>query len=122
MLEDPYEFTPQPDSRFWGWTLLGWLFIIGLFGAGLVYCTDARADPLYRASILGVVITLHSEECALKDKVSNLPRKATWVENGKTYQGCFGYVEPLGLFMFYFSDDKTVAGIPASAFSKVHGV
>jgi hypothetical protein len=81
----------------------------------------AKSEPQYRATVQGVVITLHSEKCELAE-VSNLPRRATWLENGKTFEGCFGYVEQLQLLMFFFKDDKTVAGMPAGVFSRVTGV
>lgn len=34
--EDYEDQRPQPGSRFWSWTLLGWLFVIALVGAALV--------------------------------------------------------------------------------------
>lgn len=47
MLEDPYEFQPQPGSRFWGWTLFAWLIFIALAGVGIVKC--AQAAPTFNA-------------------------------------------------------------------------
>ena len=84
--------------------------------------SGVKAEPQYMATVQDVVITLHSEPCALKGEVSNLPRRATWLEKGKTFEGCFGYVEQLGVIMLYFKDDKTVAGVPATIFSRVTGV
>lgn len=93
-----------------------------LFGALMfILPFPANAEPQFRATVQGVVITLHSEKCELAE-VSNLPRRATWLESGKTFEGCFGYVEQLQLLMFYFKDDKTVAGLPAGVFSRVTGV
>ena len=98
-------------------------YLLALAAAVFLFLpAGVKAEPQYRATVQGIVITLHSEECALKGQVSNLPRRATWLENGKTYEGCFGYIEPLQVLMFYFVDDKTVAGIPAGAFTKVTGV
>lgn len=45
MLEDPYNFKPQPSSRFWGWTLAAWLVVIVLFGLGLAWCAQAQEQP-----------------------------------------------------------------------------
>ena len=93
------------------------------FLAGILFfvASSVYGEPTHRTSVQGVVITLHSEKCALKE-VANLPRRATWVENGKVFEGCVGYVEALGVLMFFFKDDKSVAVIPADAFSKVTGV
>lgn len=46
MLEDPFyeEPRPQPGSRFWSWTLLGWLFVIALVGAALVNLAGCAED------------------------------------------------------------------------------
>lgn len=87
----------------------------------LTYGHNAHADPRYQASVQGVVITLHSEKCAIAE-VSNLPYRATWMENGKTYEGCFGVVWPLEMVMFYFLGDRTVAVVPTAMFRAVQGV
>lgn len=46
MLEDPYNFAPQPASRFWGWTAFAWLIVVGLFVGGIAYCSAANAVQL----------------------------------------------------------------------------
>ena len=98
-------------------------YLLALAAAVFLFLpSQVKADAQYRAVIQGVVITLYSDECTLKGTVSNLPRKATWLEDGKTFEGCFGYVEALGLLMFYFREDKTVAGLPSSVFTKVHSL
>jgi hypothetical protein len=98
-------------------------YLLALAAAVFLFLpSHVNAEPQYRAEVQGVVITLHSEECQIKDVVSNLPRRATWLERGKTFEGCFGFVEQMQLLMFYFKDDKTVAGMPAGMFSKVTGV
>jgi hypothetical protein len=93
------------------------------FLAGILFfvASSVYGEPTHRTSIQGVVITLHSEKCALSE-VANLPRRATWVENGKTFEGCVGYADAFGMLMFFFKDDKSVAIIPVDAFSKVTGV
>lgn len=80
----------------------------------------ASAEPMYQTSLQdGLTITLYSEPCALKEVV-NLPKRATWDEKGKLFEGCWG-VSPFGVAMFYF-EDKTMAVIPAEAFKKVVGI
>lgn len=58
MLEDPYDYQPQPGTRFWGWTLIAWLFVVGLFGAGVATC--AQGAEVFRAK------DLHDRPMALK--------------------------------------------------------
>ncbi len=91
--------------------------------AGILFfvATSAFGEPTHRASVQGLVITLHSEKCTLKE-VANLPRRATWQENGKTFEGCVGYNEALGVLMFFFLEDKSVAAIPSSVFTRVTGI
>ena len=89
--------------------------------ACLLYAVKANAEPVARASANGVTITVYSEPCQFKDVVSNLPQRATWVENGKTFEGCFG-PSPVGVAMFYFKDDKSIAAVPFEMFAPVTGV
>ena len=91
------------------------LIVTLLFGCP----NSASAEPLFRVSHEGVVITLHNDKCEMSE-VSNLPHFATWEEKGKSFKGCWGF-HPLGVVMLYFTD-KTVAVVPASAFAKVIGV
>jgi hypothetical protein len=95
------------------------LAVIGI--ALLLYVVNAKAEPTHRTTVEGVIITLPSEKCGLPE-VSILQRRATWVENGKTFEGCFGYVEALQILMFYFRDDKTVAVVPAGVFVRVTNI
>lgn len=94
------------------------LVLIGLLFT-TVYYTEAYAEPMARAEGNGVVVTVYSEKCALKEVV-NLPQRATWTENGKTTEGCAG-IHPLGLVLLYFAD-KTVVPHPMQAFVPVTGV
>lgn len=88
--------------------------VLFLFG-----CPSVNAEPLFQAQAPdGVVITLHSEKCALKE-VTNLPARITWEEKGKVTEGCFG--AKAGVVIFYFAD-KTVGVIPVQVFEKVIGV
>ncbi len=77
------------------------------------------SEPLFQTQSETVKLTLHSEACTIKE-VTNLPRRATWEEDGKVIEGCwqvFGNV--IG---FYFLDDKTVGVAPIGAFKRVTGV
>lgn len=80
---------------------------------------SAVAEPTHKASGQGVEIVIHSEACAFKDIVGNLPYRATWHEQGRTFEGCGGF-HPVGVAMFWFSD-KTVFPLPAQYFVKVVG-
>jgi hypothetical protein len=52
-------------------------------------------------------------------EVSNLPYKATWVEDGRTYKGCWAANQ--GFVVGFFVDDKSVAVMPMRIFQKVTG-
>jgi hypothetical protein len=78
------------------------------------------AEPMVKANVQGIEITVYTEDCALKNVVSNLPKRATWVEKGKTFEGCAGATQ-FGVLIFYFND-KTVAVVPVEHFAKVTGV
>ena len=102
------------------WKRVGVLFLIAVLLYG--FAVESHAEPLLRATAGNVVITIHSEECALKDVVTNLPKRATWEEAGKTYEGCAGAIPQLGVAMFYFVGDKTVAVVPGQMFVKVQSL
>lgn len=96
------------------------LYLLIAFVAGVaLYASSVHAEVFAVANIEGVKISLHNEKCTLTE-VSNLPFKATWEEKGKTYQGCWGLNG--NLVAAFFKEDKTVAVIPAAAFTKVMGV
>lgn len=79
------------------------------------------ADPMLVGKVDNAIVTIHSEECAFKDVVVNLPQRATWVENGKSIEGCAGYSQALEVVFFYFRD-KTMFGAPGFQFARVTGV
>ena len=81
--------------------------------------TKAHAIPVAEAAADGAKVTLTDEDCKLKDKVSNLPKRATWQERGKKFEGCYG-VHPGGVVMAYFSDGAVVI-IPVQMFTAVSG-
>lgn len=113
-----HDFPDMPTLTIIPWVI--WAVVVGIAIAGVVYSAKALAEPMYRTEQGGVVITLHSEKCALPE-VSNLPNRATWEENGKTYEGCFGVQPAMRAVMLYFVTDRTVAVAPASIFTKVSG-
>lgn len=100
-----------------------WAVVIGLCLAGALWSGKAIAEPMAKASVNNgqVVITIYTEDCTLKNVVTNLPKRATWVEGGKTYEGCAGVQPDAGVAMFYFSGDKTVAVVPLQIFARVIG-
>ena len=109
-----------------GDSILPWFFwavVIGLVLGGVLYAGRAVAEPMAKASVNNgqVVITIYTEDCALKNVVTNLPKRATWVEGGKTYEGCAGVQPDAGVAMFYFSGDKTIAIVPLQMFARVVG-
>lgn len=94
-----------------GEVLLFSLLAMAVFGAA--------AEPTHKASGQGIEIVLHSEPCAFKEHVTNLPKRATWHEGAKMYEGCGGF-HPMGVALFYW-DDRTVVALPASLFIRVVG-
>lgn len=101
------------------WRRVGFVIFAAALLAVILAPLMVNAEPVYQLSQGGVVITLHSEGCALKE-VSNLPHRATWTENGKVYEGCFGVQPAMQAVMMYFTD-RSVAVAPASIFQKVTG-
>lgn len=85
----------------------------------LSWAHEAKAEPLWVAKKNGLTVTLHSDDCKLK-AVSNLKKRATWEQDGKVIEGCYGSLPPLGMVFFYFAD-LTVLGIPIPFFERVSG-
>lgn len=83
----------------------------------LLAASYALGEPVYEAKDDKVRVVIYTEACELKE-VTNLPRRATWTENGKVTEGCFGSMP--GLALFYWSD-KTVVVIPQEMFTRVVG-
>lgn len=84
-----------------------------------VLCWPAAAfsKPMAQAQVEGITITLHNDPCTMPE-ITNLKMKATWLEKGKTFEGCWGAHPQYGLVMFYWSD-KTVVVLPGDAFAPV---
>ena len=98
-----------------------WAVVFGLILAVALYAGKALSSPRFVATDGTTSITLHDEPCELKEVVTNLPYKATWTENGKSFEGCWGSWVNDQRVLAYFTD-KTVALIPFNALAKVQGV
>lgn len=99
---------------------LGALCLVVLVLLAATWPTKANALPIAQTVTQdGQKIVLTDEECRL-DAVKNLKHRATWTENGKVYEGCYG-VHPAGVVLGYFAD-KTVVMIPVQTFTQVIGV
>lgn len=83
------------------------------------FVPNLRAEPMYSTEADGATVTLHSEPCQLTNVVTNLPRRATWSEKGKVFEGCWAARPDAGLVVLYFSGDKTVGIAPMQAFQRV---
>jgi hypothetical protein len=94
------------------------------FALAFIICWPAKAlsEPMVQFQQGDVKIVVYSDDCAFKNVVSNLPKRATWTEKGRVFEGCAGGNPDLGLLLFYFRDDKTVAAVPMQAFQKLQGV
>ncbi len=117
------EWDDMDPSKLPRLTILPWLIwalAIGLAIGGVLYAAKVQAVPLYFAEAEGVRIILTDEDCKLPS-ISNLKKRATWTENGKTVEGCFGGHPQYPLVLFYFAD-KTIVVLPVEAFQRVNGV
>ena len=92
--------------------------LVAFFLSIALYATSVQADVIAVANIEGVKISLLNDKCDLKE-VSNLPYKATWVEDGRTYKGCWAANQ--GFVVGFFVDDKSVAVMPMRIFQKMTG-
>lgn len=91
--EDYEDTVPQPGSRFWGWTLVGWLVLLALICAGLTYChlaLGADSEPVIVRSGNDYVRLTHAI-CT-----PNLPGYMTGdaLLDGKKYKLCWKLVRP----------------------------
>lgn len=84
--------------------------------------TLALAEPMVQMTQGDVKVVIYTEDCTLKNVVSNLPKRATWTEKGKVYEGCAGSNPDMGLVMLYFKEDKSVAAVPMQAFVRVNTI
>ncbi len=96
-------------------TILPWLVwaaIVATMISAVTKC--AHAEPMAEARRSRARVVLFSEPCALT-AVSNLPKRATWEEGGRIFEGCWGGAEGLDFVLAYF-EDLTVVAIPVLGF------
>lgn len=99
--------------------IVGLLALVAL-GVAATWPTNAHAGPILRGEAEGITVTIYEEACQLKE-VTNLPKRATWTEKGKTFEGCIGAHPQFPILMGFFSD-KTVVVLPVQIFTRVTGV
>ena len=87
-----------------------WFWILAFL---VCWPTLLLAQPLYSADAQGIHIVLTDEPCQLKT-IANLPYRAIWTQEGKTFEGCFGARQDYEAVVAYFSD-FSVALIPFNA-------
>jgi len=102
--EDPDKTVPQ----------LRRAALLALAGMLIVGHDDTEAAPIAMATGQGVQIMLTDEACALP-AVKNLAGRITWVERGKTTEGCYGVS---GVIVIAYFADLTVVLIPLREFAK----
>ena len=93
-----------------------WFFIV----VTVIWATKAYSAPIYQATSEGITVVLTDEPCKFHEVV-DLPRRALWTENGKTFEGCWGAHPAFPIVLAYFSD-KSVVALPKEMFTKVIGV
>lgn len=84
----------------------------------MLFASVVYAAPIATAGDERITVILTDEKCALS-AVTNLSLRATWRENGHTFEGCYAVAR--GLVLCYFSD-RSVVAIPSQAFQRVTGV
>ena len=82
--------------------------------------STVRAEAVASAQAPGITVLFYNEPCALK-QVTNLPLRATWRQNGKVVEGCFGAFLEAGAVGAFFNDG-TVVVIPASCIGRVQAI
>lgn len=93
---------------------------ISLFVLGMIVPVLGMAAPIARAGNDATSIVLTDEDCGMKSVVVNLPKRAIWTEDGKTFEGCWGVHPQTNIITMYF-DDKTVTSMPAQMFTRIGG-
>ena len=100
------------------WRRVGAAVFLGLVLAlfvGLVH-----GQPFAVAKADNGSVTLHRAPCELKSQIANLPYKAVWLQDGKTFEGCWAH-HPYGLVVAYF-DDLTVVLIQPQVFQPLRAM
>jgi hypothetical protein len=89
----------------------------------IIFCWPSAvfSQPIFTMKAQdGPLITLFDEKCGL-DGVTNLPYRATWVEKGQTFEGCWMPRPDMGVVVGFFSD-KTAVAMPIRGFERVVGI
>jgi hypothetical protein len=95
-----------------------WILGAIILGLGLaLFSARVLAEPMFQAQGNGVTVTIHKENCAIKEVAEG--KAATWETDGKIFHGCAQLVQELGVFVFYFVEDRSLAVVPAGAFRRV---
>jgi hypothetical protein len=106
--EDKAANDPKRSTIF---PLILWAAIVGIVLGAVLYAGKVRADVIFTAEGEGgAIVTLYNEPCRIKT-LTNLPYRATWIEKGKTFEGCYVPRTEAGIVLFYF-DDGSVGYIP----------
>lgn len=95
------------------WLLWALLIVVA------IWATHAAAQPILQAQADGVKVVVYEEACKLTE-VANLPKRATWHEKGKVYEGCIGAHSHFPVLLGYFVD-KTVVILPVEMFTRITG-
>ena len=126
------EDRPDDPKRMWArfrrlckYLLCGFAALILALGVLVWLAGHALAGPLFEADGedergSGLKVVLYEEPCAIKT-ISNLTRRATWVENGIVIEGCWAPT-PVGVVMLYFHADRTMIVIPNTVFQRSPGM
>lgn len=85
------------------------VLILGTFVPNL-----STAEPIAQASDPNSTLILRNEPCQL-EAIANLPMRATWEENGKVLEACWGFVSEVDMVLFY-REDKKIKLTPSRAF------
>jgi hypothetical protein len=119
----------QVAAGWWGWGIIVVLCILvptachvqdvaRVINAAAGVIGQAHAGARFIAEGTDAMIVLHDDPCAFTEQVVNLPLRATWQEkDARPIEGCWA-LNGAGVVMLYF-EDRTVAGLPKTAFSRL---
>ena len=93
------------------------IILLGLSIGAVMYVSKSMAEPIAQVERGSIKVIIYSDKCSL-EAVSNLPFRATWIENGEITEGCVDLDVKMKLLKFYFAD-RTVVTMPMHYFSKL---
>jgi hypothetical protein len=88
--------------------------MLAMFVLLLTFSTSVKSEQIATIKAPGIVVALFKDPCRLKNKITNLPLRATWTSRGKTLEGCFGTFDESNMIGAYF-EDLTMIVIPMAA-------